>query len=75
MNPRWPPPIFVLDDKSQIQALDRTAPMLPMLRTAQRATHDYEHNGSCDVIAALDMPRARSSPTWARTSVPASSPS
>ena len=40
----------------QIQALDRTAPTLPMLPTTpERATHDYEHNGTCGLFAALNM--------------------
>ena len=48
--------VFALDEKPQIQALDRTAPTLPMLPTTpQRATHDYERNGTCDLFAALNV--------------------
>ena len=48
--------MFALDEKPQIQALDRTAPTLPMLPTTpQRATHDYERNGTVDLFAALNM--------------------
>jgi transposase len=48
--------VFAVDEKPQIQALDRTAPTLPMLPTTpQRATHDYERNGTCDLFAALEV--------------------
>jgi transposase len=48
--------VFALDEKPQIQALDRTAPTLPMLPTTpERATHDYERNGTCDLFAALNV--------------------
>jgi hypothetical protein len=37
-----------VDEKPQIQAINRTAPTLPMLPTTPaRATHDYERNGTC----------------------------
>ena len=40
----------------QIQALNRTAPTVPMLPTTPaRATHDYERNGTCDLFAALNV--------------------
>lgn len=56
MNPPVAAAVFALDEKPQIQALDRTAPTLPMLPTTpQRATHDYERNGTCDLFAALNM--------------------
>ena len=56
MNPPVAAAVFALDEKPQIQALDRTAPTLPMLSTTpQRATHDYERNGTCDLFAALNM--------------------
>lgn len=56
MNPPVAAMVFALDEKPQIQALDRTAPTLPMLPTTpQRATHDYERNGTCDLFAALNM--------------------
>jgi len=48
--------VFCVDEKPQIQALNRTAPTLPMLPTTpQRATHDYQRNGTIDLFAALDM--------------------
>jgi transposase len=41
---------------SQIQALDRTAPILPMLPgTPERATHDYKRSGTSSLYAALDL--------------------
>jgi transposase len=56
MNPPVAAVVFAVDEKPQIQALDRTAPTLPMLPTTpERATHDYERNGTCDLFAALNM--------------------
>jgi transposase len=47
--------VLCVDEKSQIQALDRTAPTLPMLPgTPARATHDYKRNGTSSLFAALD---------------------
>src|SRR4051794_7802953 len=43
-------------EKSQIQALDRSAPILPMLPgTPQRAIHDYKRSGTSSLYAALDL--------------------
>ncbi len=48
--------VLCVDEKSQIQALDRTAPVLPMLPgTPQRATHDYKRSGTSSLYAALDL--------------------
>jgi transposase len=56
MNPPVAAAVFALDEKPQVQALNRTAPTLPMLPTTpQRATHDYERNGTCDLFAALEV--------------------
>jgi transposase len=47
--------VLCVDEKSQIQALDRTAPTLPMLPgTPERATHDYKRHGTSSLFAALD---------------------
>ena len=56
MNPPVNAAVFAVDEKPQIQALNRTAPTLPMLPTTpQRATHDYERNGTCDLFAAMEV--------------------
>jgi transposase len=48
--------VLCVDEKSQIQALDRTAPILPMLPgTPRRATHDYKRAGTSSLYAALDL--------------------
>ena len=48
--------VLCVDEKSQIQALDRTAPTLPMLPgTPKRATHDYKRNGTSSLFAALEV--------------------
>jgi transposase len=48
--------VLCVDEKSQIQALDRTQPLLP-LRPGQveRRTHDYKRNGTTSLFAALDV--------------------
>ena len=52
--------VLCVDEKSQIQALDRTAPILPMLPgTPQRATHDYKRAGTSSLYAALDITSAK----------------
>ncbi|MCA1701708.1 MAG: IS630 family transposase, partial [Actinobacteria bacterium] len=48
--------VLCVDEKSQIQALDRTAPILPMLPgVPERATHDYKRAGTSSLYAALDI--------------------
>ena len=45
-----------VDEKSQMQALDRTAPILPMMPTTPaRLTHDYVRHGTTSLFAALDV--------------------
>jgi transposase len=47
--------VLCVDEKSQIQALDRSAPTLPILPgTPARATHDYERHGTSSLFAALN---------------------
>lgn len=56
MSPPVAAAVFAVDEKPQIQALNRTAPTLPMLPTTPaRATHDYQRNGTCDLFTALDI--------------------
>lgn len=58
LNPPEAAVVFAVDEKPQIQALDRTAPTLPMLvGTPARATHDYLRHGTLDLFAALDVAR------------------
>ena len=48
--------VLCVDEKSQIQALDRTAPMLPMRRgDAERQTYDYKRHGTTTLFAALEI--------------------
>ncbi len=48
--------VLCVDEKSQIQALDRTQPMLPMRPgQAERRTHDYKRHGTTTLFAALDV--------------------
>jgi transposase len=56
LNPPEAAVVFAVDEKPQIQALDRTAPSLPMLTgTPARATHDYIRHGTLDLFAALNV--------------------
>src|SRR6266851_3717652 len=48
--------VFSVDEKPQIQALERTAPVLPMVPgTPERRSHDYERHGTVDLLAALNI--------------------
>lgn len=48
--------VLSVDEKTQIQALDRTAPMLPMRPgQVERHTHDYKRHGTTSLFAALDV--------------------
>ena len=55
LNPPEHALVFSVDEKSQIQALDRTQPGLPMKRgQAETVTHDYKRNGTTTLFAALN---------------------
>ena len=48
--------VFSFDEKTQVQALDRTQPSLPMKPgRARTLTHDYKRNGTIDLFAALNV--------------------
>ncbi len=52
--------VLCVDDKSGIQALDRSAPVLPMMPgMPERRTHDYLRSGTTTLFAALDVASAQ----------------
>jgi transposase len=56
LNPPERAVVLCVDEKSQIQALDRTQPILPMQPgLPERATHDYKRHGTSSLYAALDI--------------------
>jgi hypothetical protein len=56
LNPPDKALVLCVDEKSQIQALDRTQPGLPMKKgRAGTMTHDYKRNGTTTLFAALSM--------------------
>lgn len=56
MNPPANAVVFAVDEKSQIQALERAQPILPMdLGQPERQTHNYLRNGTLDLFAALNV--------------------
>jgi transposase len=56
MNPPDRALVLCVDEKSQIQALDRTRPLLPLRPgLPARQTHDYERHGTTTLFAALNM--------------------
>jgi transposase len=56
MNPPDHAVVFSFDEKSQIQALERAQPILPMdLGQPERRTHNYVRHGTLDLFAALNV--------------------
>lgn len=56
LNPPDKALVFSVDEKSQIQALDRTAPLLPLRPgIPARQTHDYKRHGTTTLFAALNL--------------------
>jgi transposase len=60
LNPPDRAVVLCVDEKSQIQALDRTQPLLPMRPgLPERRTHDYVRHGTTSLFAALDVKTGR----------------
>src|SRR5215510_80568 len=60
MNPPDKALVLCVDEKSQIQALDRSQPVLPMrLGQAERRSHDYTRHGTTSLFAALAIKTGR----------------
>jgi transposase len=56
LNPPERAVVLWIDEKSQVQALDRTAPILPLRPgLPERATHDYVRHGTTTLFAALEV--------------------
>ena len=56
MNPPERAVVFSFDEKTQVQALDRTQPCLPMKPgRAGTMTHDYKRHGTTDLFAAMNV--------------------
>src|SRR5438477_3378632 len=56
LNPPEAAVVLCVDEKSQIQALDRSAPVLPLMPgVPARQSHDYIRNGTTNLYAALDV--------------------
>jgi transposase len=56
LNPPDAAVVLCVDEKTQVQALDRTAPVLPLMPgTPERRTHDYVRHGTTNLYAALDL--------------------
>jgi transposase len=52
--------VLCVDEKSQVQALDRTAPILPIMPgVPEKQTHDYVRNGTTTLFAALEVATGR----------------
>src|SRR6266704_3629021 len=56
LNPPEAAVVLCVDEQSQIQALDRTAPVLPLMPgSPQRRSHDYTRHGTINLYAALNL--------------------
>jgi transposase len=56
LNPPERAAVFCVDEKTQVQALDRSQPVIPMMPdTPERITHDYIRAGTLDLFAALEV--------------------
>lgn len=71
LNPPEHAVVLCVDEKTQVQALERTQPMLPMRPGLPgRATHDYKRNGTTRLFAALNLP----ADWWSPNSIAATGP-
>ncbi len=60
LNPPEKALVLCVDEKSQIQALDRTQPGLPLKRgRCGTMTHDYKRNGTTTLFAALELAQGK----------------
>jgi transposase len=60
LNPPDKAIVLCIDEKSQVQALDRTAPVLPLrLGLPEKQTHDYVRHGTTTLFAALEVATGR----------------
>src|SRR5712664_947550 len=60
INPPEHALVLCVDEKSQIQALDRTQPLLPLQPgQLERRTHDYKRHGTTSLFAALELKTSR----------------
>src|SRR5258708_15008309 len=60
LNPPENAVVLSLDEKTSVQALERTQPMLPLTKgQIERHTHDYKRNGVVDLYAALEVATGR----------------
>jgi len=60
LNPPERAVVVCVDEKTQIQALDRTAPILPLRPgLPEKQTHDYKRNGTTSLFAALEVATGR----------------
>lgn len=56
LNPPENAVVISIDEKTQVQALERTQPVLPLrIGGVERRTHDYRRNGVVDLFAALEV--------------------
>lgn len=60
LNPPTNAAVLCIDEKTQIQALERTQPILPLRENLPaRQTHDYRRNGLTSLFAALELARGK----------------
>jgi transposase len=60
LNPPDNAVVLCIDEKAQVQALDRTAPILPIMPgVPEKQTHDYVRNGTTTLFAALEVATGR----------------